>query len=239
MAEPIVLLPGLMCDARVFWPQIAELSASFAVTAAPVTQGERIEEIASGLLDQLPKRFALAGLGLGGIVALEILCRAPDRVARIALIGTSMLAETPQVAAARELRIVKAKTGRMADVIREEVQPTYLAPGPDRAAVLDIAIDMADTLGPEIYIRQSRALQRCKDQQATLRKCKVPTMVICGAHDKINPVKRQSFMAELIPHASLRVIEDAGHLPTLEQPAATTQALRDWLAQPFVLQAKV
>ena len=239
MTEPLVLLPGQMCDARVFWPQIAELSATMAVTVAPITQGERLEEIASALLDQLPKRFALAGLGMGGAVALEILRRAPDRVARIALIDTSMLAETPQMAAAREMRIVKAKTGKMADVIREEVQPTYLAPGPDRAAVLDLAIDMADTLGPEIYIRQSRALQRCKDQQAVLRKCKVPAMVICGAEDKINPVKRHSFMAELIPHATLRVIADAGHLPTLEQPAATTAALRDWMRQPLVLQSGV
>ena len=63
MAEPLVLLPGLMSDARVFWPQIAELSSTLSVTVAPVTLGERIEEIASGLLDQLPKRFALAGLG--------------------------------------------------------------------------------------------------------------------------------------------------------------------------------
>ena len=86
MADPLVLLPGLMSDARVFWPQIAELSAKTAVTVAPITQGERIEEIASGLLDQLPKRFALAGLGLGGAVALEILRRAPDRLTRLALI---------------------------------------------------------------------------------------------------------------------------------------------------------
>jgi pimeloyl-ACP methyl ester carboxylesterase len=236
MSEPLVLLPGLMCDARVFWPQIAELSAFKTVTVAPVTQGERIEEIASNLLDQLPKRFALAGLGLGGMVALELLRRAPDRISRIALMDTSPLAETPQAAAAREMLIVKARSGRMADVMREEVQPTYLAPGPDRAAVMEIVLDMADTLGPEIYVRQARAMQRCRDQQAMLRKCKVPAMVLCGAFDKINPVKRHSFMAELIPNARLCVIEDAGHLPTLEQPARTTAALIDWMKMPLVLQ---
>lgn len=236
MAEPLVLLPGLMCDARVFWPQIAELSAKVAVTAAPVTQGERIEEIASGLLDQLPAKFALAGLGMGGSVALEILRRAPDRITRIALIDTSPLAETPQAAAAREMLIVKARSGRITDVIRAEVQPTYLAPGPERAAVMDIVLDMADTLGPDIYVRQARAMQRCKDQQAVLRKCKVPTLVMCGEFDKINPVKRHSFMAELIPNATLVVIEGAGHLPTLEQPEATTAALRNWLKMPYILQ---
>jgi pimeloyl-ACP methyl ester carboxylesterase len=139
MAEPLVLLPGMMCDARLFGPQIAELSADTAVMCAPVTQGDRI-------------------------------------------------------------------------------------------------MDMAETLGPEVFIRQSRALQRRRDQQAILRKCKVPALVLCGAHDALCPVKRHTFMAELIPYAKLTVLEHAGHLPTLEQPAETTAALRDWMAQPLVLQ---
>ncbi len=236
MAEALVLLPGTMSDARLFGPQIAELSSDTAVMVAPVTQGERIEEIASGLLDLLPKRFALAGLSLGGIVAMEILRRAPDRVARIALMNTSPLAETPVVAANREPQIVKVRSGRLVEVMREQIKPSSLAPGPYRGEVLELAMDMAQTLGPEVFIRQSRALQRSKDQQVTLRKCKVPALVLCGAHDPVHPVKRHEFMAELIPYARLCVLENAGQLPTLEQPEETTAALRDWLKQPFVLQ---
>lgn len=235
MAEPLVLLPGLMCDARLFGPQIAALSSDTAVMVGPITQGERVEEIASGLLDQLPGRFALAGLSMGGIVAMEILRRAPDRVTRIALMDTNPLAETPQVAAAREPQIVAARTGRMLDVMREEMKPNYLAPGPHQQAVLDLVMDMADALGPEIFVRQSRALQRRRDQQSTLRKCKVPALVLCGAHDALCPVKRHEFMSELIPYATLCVLPNAGHLPTLEQPDETTQALRDWMGLPLVL----
>lgn len=235
MAEPLVLLPGMMCDARLFGPQIAELSADTAVMVAPITQGERIEEIASSLLDQLPKRFALAGLSMGGIVAMEILRRAPDRITRIALMDTNPLAETPVIAANREPQIVKVRSGRMLEVMRDEMKPNYLAPGPYRGEVLDLVMDMAEVLGPEVFIRQSRALQRRKDQQATLRKCKVPTLVLCGAHDALCPVKRHTFMAELIPYAELVVLEDSGHLPTLEQPAETTAALRAWMRQPLVL----
>lgn len=236
MAEPLVLLPGLMCDARVFWPQIAELSARLAVTVAPITQGERIDEIASGLLDLLPQKFALAGLGLGGMVALEIVRRAPDRVTRLALMDTTPLAGTPQGSAMRELLIVKAKSGRLADVMREEVPLSALAQGPSRAAVMDILLDMADTLGVEIYLKQARALQRSRDQQAVLRKLRCPTLVMCGAADTINTLKRHSFMAELIPGGSLQVIEGAGHIPTLEQPQAVTDALIQWMRQPYVLQ---
>jgi|TARA_B110000908_G_C10210517_1_gene429975 pimeloyl-ACP methyl ester carboxylesterase len=236
MAEPLVFLPGMMCDARLFGPQIAELSADHCVMVAPVTQGERIEEIASGLLDQLPARFALAGLSMGGIVAMELLRRAPDRITRIALMDTNPLAETPPVAAAREPQIVGVRTGRLEQVMRDEMKPHYLAPGPHRAEVLELVMDMALALGADTFVRQSRALQRRRDQQGTLRKCKVPTLVLCGAHDALCPVKRHTFMAELIPYAKLVVLENAGHLPTLETPAETTQALRDWLKQPLILQ---
>ena len=235
MAEPIVFLPGMMCDARLFGPQIAELSAEYSVMVGPVTRGERVEEIASGLLDELPGKFALAGLSMGGIVAMELLRRAPDRVTRLALMDTNPLAETPQAAADREPQIVKVRAGRMQDVMREELKPSYLAPGPFRNEILDLVMDMAEALGPEVFIRQSRALQRRRDQQGTLRKCKVPTLILCGAHDALCPVKRHTFMAELIRGAELKVIETAGHLPTLEAPGETTQALRDWLRQPLIL----
>ncbi|NRB04881.1 MAG: alpha/beta fold hydrolase [Rhodobacteraceae bacterium] len=235
MAEPIVFLPGMMCDARLFGPQIAELSAEYSVMVAPMTRGERIEEIASTLLDELPHRFALAGLSMGGIVAMEILRRAPDRVTRLALMDTNPLAETPTVAAAREPQMVRVRAGRLREVMRDEMKPNYLAPGPYRDQVLEIVMDMALALGPEVFLRQSRALQRRRDQQSTLRKCKVPTLILCGEHDALCPVKRHTFMAELIPYAELKVLPDAGHLPTLEQAEATTAALRDWIAQPLVL----
>lgn len=236
MIDPLVLLPGMMCDARLFAPQINDLSRDHAVMVAPITQGERVEEIASALLPLLPPKFALAGLSMGGIVAMELLRRAPERITRIALMDTNPLAETPQTAAAYEPMIIGARAGRLDEVMRGFMRPDFLAPGPGRIAVLNKVFEMAQDLGPEIMVRQVRALQRRRDQQPTLRRCKVPALVMCGAHDTLTPLKRHAFMAELIPYARLEVIEDAGHLPTLEAPEAVTAVLRAWMKQPFVLQ---
>ncbi|MBN9887682.1 alpha/beta fold hydrolase [Salipiger abyssi] len=235
MAEPLVLLPDLMCDARVFGPQIADLSREMAVMVAPVSGGERVEEVASGLLDVLPQRFALAGLGLGGIVAMELQRRAPDRVLRLMLMNTTPLAETPQQAAERDPLIIKARAGRLDEAVRALFPSDSLAPGPYRGEILAMLSDMADGLGLEVFVRQIRVLQRRRDQQSALRKMRVPVTVLCGAHDQLYPVKRQAFLAELIPGARLAVIEEAGHLPPLEAPDAVSAAIRTWMAEPLLL----
>jgi len=238
-SDPVVFLPGMMCDARLFAPQLADLSRDMAVTVAPVTGGDRIEEIASGLLDVLPQRFALAGLSMGGIVAMDILRRAPDRVTRIVLMDTNSLAETPQSAAGYEPFIIKLRAGRIAEAVEMMLGRDVLAPGPARAGVMSALVEMAEGLGVAAIIRQTRALQRRRDYQSVLRRCKVPALVLCGAHDTLTPLKRHEFMAEMIPNATLTVIPDAGHLPVLEQPEVTTAALRGWLKRPLMLQNRV
>jgi len=236
MSEPLVMIPGTMCDSRLFTAQLTAFCAARAVMIAAPTQGERVEEIASNLLGQMPPRFALAGMSFGGAVAMEMLRRAPDRVTRIALIATTPLADTPQQAADRESLIVQARAGRLDEALQALVRPDHLAPGPGRMRAFDSFREMARDLGPEVLTRQIRALQRRRDQQATLRQIKVPSMVMCGAHDGAIPLKRHEFMAGLIPHCRLAVLHDAGHLAPLEQPEAVTEELRAWLKQPFVLQ---
>ncbi len=235
MKDPLVLLPAMMCDAGVFSYQIRELSRDRAVMSVPVGQGDRIEETASGLLDVLPPRFALCGLSFGGIVAMELLRRAPDRVTRVCLMSCSPLAESPDAAAAREPLIISARMGKMDEAMRGALSPEHLVPGPGRMQVMAQVVQMASGLGPEVFARQSRALQRRRDQQGTMRRCKVPALVVCGEADTLVSPKRHAFLAELMPNAELRVIPGAGHLPTLEQPQATAEALRDWLDAPVVL----
>ncbi len=233
--ETLVMVPPILCDARVFNDQIRELGRDHAVMFAPTTFGERMEEIASQILTWAPSKFALAGMGMGGMVAMEMLRRAPERVTRIALINTMAQPDTPETAAAREAQIIAARAGRMEDVMQSELNPAWLAPDTDRPGIMFFLSQMAANIGAEGYVKQTRAMQRRKDQQATLRKIEQPAVVICGQHDGRYSLKRHEFMAELIPNGALKVIDEAGHLPTLETPEAVTQALKDWMRAPLVL----
>ena len=233
--EPLVLVPPILCDARVFSPQIDGLSGEFPVMFAPTVHGERMEEIAGQILDWAPSKFALAGMGMGGSVALEVMRRAPDRVTRIALISASIQEETPEMASAREPLIVAARSGRFDHVVASEISAEHLSPSPLRNAILDLVADMARSNGTEAYVKQARAMQRRKDQQITLRKIKQPALVMCGQDDALVPVRRHEFLAEMIPYAKLEIIANAGHLPTLEEPVMTNMVLRDWMRQPLML----
>lgn len=235
MAEPLVLLPGMMCDARVWTTQLTVLSYERPVTIAPVSVGDRVEEIASDLLSSLPSKFALCGHGMGGVVALELLRRAPERVIRLALLGTNPLSDTPQEAAEREPRIIGAKSGRFEAILKNEVLPRHVGGGSLRNEAIAQMQEMALSLGADVFARQERALQRRRDQQSTLRKITQPTLVLAGENDKIVPLKRQEFLAELIPYAKLAVLSGVGHMSMLEDPEGVTEALYAWMRQPLVL----
>lgn len=226
---PLVLIPGMMCDARLFGPQTDVLSAHWPILLAPMTGHDNMAGLAADILSWAPDRFALAGLSMGGIVAMEILRQAPERVERLALLDTNPLAETPEVRARREPQIEKVRAGQLRAVMRDEMKPNYLTDGPNRGAILDLCMAMAESLGPDVFIRQSRALQTRPDQQNTLRAFPGPALVLCGREDALCPVHRHELMADLLQNATLKIVEDAGHLPTLEQPGDTTAALVRWL----------
>jgi pimeloyl-ACP methyl ester carboxylesterase len=226
----LVLLPGMMCDARLFGPQTAAFSGSRPVHHAPLTGHDTMAGLAWQVLAHAPPRFALAGLSMGGIVAMEVVRRAPERVERLALLDTNPLAEAPEVAARRVPQIARALAGDLAGVMRDEMKPNYLAAGgARRRAILDLCMEMALGLGPEVFARQSAALRDRPDQTATLAGFRGPALVLMGAEDRLCPRDRHDRMAALMPQARLEIIAGAGHLPVLEQPEATTAALRRWL----------
>lgn len=226
---PLVLIPGMMCDARLFQPQIETLSGTYTIQLAPITAHDTVAELAAEILENAPPKFALAGLSMGGIVAMEVIAQAPERVDRIALLDTNPRAELPAVKSAREPQIEMVLSGKLREVMRDEMKPNYLYDGPNRQDILDLCMDMTESLGADVFVRQSRALQRRPDQQEMLKGVDVPALVLCGEDDKPCPVERHELMHSLIPNSTLVIVEKAGHLSTLEQPEAVTNALIAWL----------
>jgi pimeloyl-ACP methyl ester carboxylesterase len=228
---PLVLLPGMMCDARMFGPQIGALSAAYTLHLPPMTKAETMQALAAEILTHAPPRFALAGLSMGGIVAMNILAQAPDRVTKIALMDTNPLAEAPDMQARREPQIARVLAGGLDAVMRDEMKPPYLADSPQRTEILDLCMTMARCLGPDVFARQSRALASRPDQTATLAAFKGPALVLMGEHDILCPKPRHDLMHALMPQSRLAVIAGAGHLPTLEKPDETTAELLRWLEE--------
>lgn len=218
----LVLLPGMMCDGRLFQHMPPHICLA-------ISQHHTVEALAAEVLRNAPESFALGGLSMGGIVAMEVVRQAPERVTRLCLMDTNCEAESERIKAMRQPQIDKARAGELASVMRDEMKPNYLANGPRRSDVLDLCMDMALGLGPEVFIRQSSALRDRPDQKQTLAHWDKPTLILTGAEDRLCPLHRHELMARLMPQATLTVVQDAGHLPTLERPDNTRKALEHWL----------
>ena len=231
MAETLVLFPGLACTARLFEPQIAALSGERPILLADHTRDDSIPAIAARLLREAPERFALAGLSMGGYIAMEVMRQAPERVARLALLDTSARPDSVEASQDRERLIALAEAGRFQD-IHSKLWPRLVHP--DRQAdegLQDIVIGMMRETGAEAYSRQQRAIMARADARPLLPGIEIPTLVLVGEGDAITPPEIAREMAEMIEWASLVVVPESGHLSTLEQPERVTQALRLWLAQ--------
>lgn len=231
--EPLVLIPGMMSDARVFAPQLAAFSGFMPVMVAPPVGGDTVEEIAAQMAPQLPMRFALVGLGLGGMVAMELLRRHSDRISRLCLMSASAQPETPAESSEREPHIIGARTGRLEEAVRSIVQPDLLAPFSTRMDLAQSLIDMGLDMGGEMFVAQSRAMQRSVDMQSALRRCHGPSLVLRGEYDRVVPSKHQSFVAALLPKGKLIEVPRAAHYPGLENAQLVNQVLAEWLSEPL------
>ena len=219
----------MMCDARLFGPQLARFSAERAVQVGCLTGADSVEALAARVLDAAPATFALAGLSMGGIVAMEIVRVAPERVRALALLDTNPRAEPEDVARGRAEQVERVRAGGLVEVMRDELKPRYLADGPRRDETLALCMAMAVALGPDAFARQARAISTRPDQTGSLPDVAVPTLVLMGASDGLCPLDRHELMHALIPGSTLEVLPGAGHLPTLERPDDANAALERWL----------
>lgn len=232
--QPLLLLPGALCDAALFRHQIAGLSDIADVRVGDLTRDDSIAAMASRVLAAAPARFALAGLSLGGYVALEIIRRVPDRVTRLALLGT--IADPEQSAGDGApgkpprgpggMGATGRPMGGVGPMTSLLVHPMRL--GDRRLTVILNA--MADRVGRKAFQRQQTASLHRADSRGDLAAIDCPVLLLAGRQDPIVPPATTEAMAKKIEGARITVIEECGHLSPLERPEAVTRALRDWLS---------
>lgn len=235
MKTPLLLVPGVLCSPRLFARQVEALAPHAEIVvpdwrSAPLSIWDTWESAARWVLAQMPaRRFALAGLSLGGMLAVEIMQIAAERVTRLALLDTGMRSQNEGERAIRRARIRLADEGHFQLVLG--MQMTRFIPAyrlPDKALV-DEVIAMCGEIGVEIYKRQEELAAIRADRRPDLPKIACPTMVVCGRDDAATPLFLSEEIAAAIPGSELVVVEGCGHLVTMEKPGETNAILTRWL----------
>jgi pimeloyl-ACP methyl ester carboxylesterase len=234
MTQPhLLLLPGLVCDADVWTHQSHRFSAIATVHVADYGMSDSLAEMARVALDSVAGRFALAGHSMGGRVAFEIVRRAPERVLGLAVLDTGYEPVLSGEAGERE----KAERLAFVDVARSQgmramarqwlrdiVHPSRLSDEP----LVESIVEMMGRKTPAIFAAQVKALLDRPDATPVLRAVRCPAIVLCGREDAWSPISRHRDMAALIPQSKLIVVENCGHMATMERPDEVTSAMLDW-----------
>lgn len=229
----LVLVPGLLCDDDLYAAQASALADVADVVVPDIRAAGSIEQMARAVLDAAPERFALAGLSLGGYVVLEVLRQARSRITRVALLDTSARPESPEQTARRRA-LLALVDDRGLDAGLEALWPSEVAPRRVTDAGLhDRFLAMGRRSGPDVLVRQVRAIMARPDSRPHLPGLDLPLLVVCGRQDAITPLDGHQEMARLAPGARLVVLDDCGHLSTWEQPDAVTAELRRWLREGY------
>jgi pimeloyl-ACP methyl ester carboxylesterase len=226
---PILLVPGLVSSPRIYAPVVPALWRFGPVTVANHIRDDNMGAIARRILAEAPPRFALAGHSMGGYIAFEIMRQAPDRVAKLALINTQARPDTSEATARRRGQMARTQAGEFHAILDELfagfVHPSRCGDG----ALRQLVHDMGDDIGAEAFVRQQTAVMSRADSRPILAWIKCPTLVLTGDEDHTIPNSLSVEMADGIPGARLTILGSCGHLPQVEQPQATTDALVEWL----------
>jgi pimeloyl-ACP methyl ester carboxylesterase len=227
----IMLLPGLACDAAMWRHQLDALAPFGPVLVSDVhTRCASLPQMAAALLAEQPGELRLCGSSMGGMLALEVVRQAPQRVAALALLGSSARPDTPELLKLRADAIELFEQGRMLEVLRANLAFAFDPQNVCKPALVQAYLDMIVRAGAQQLIAQNRAVMARPDSRPLLPTITCPVLVACGASDLLTPPECSREMAGLIPGARFELIGECGHMLTLEQPTRVNVLLLDWLA---------
>jgi pimeloyl-ACP methyl ester carboxylesterase len=227
----VILVPGMACDGAMWRHQLPALAARHAVHVTDVHfRRDALPDMAAALLAEAPGRVVLVGASMGGMIALEAQRQAPDRVAALALLGSSARADTPELLRLRSDAIGLYAAGRMDDVLLANVAFAFHPIHAARRELVGEYLAMMRRAGADALIRQNRAVMARIDSRPLLGAIRCPLLVACGEADRLVAPEQSGEIAERVPHARLEIVPGAGHMLTMEEPARVNELLLRWLA---------
>ncbi|MEL6528086.1 MAG: alpha/beta hydrolase [Chloroflexota bacterium] len=227
---PLIFLPGTLCDASLFAPQMKALADVAIPQAVDVHLQDSITEVGQYVLGEVDGAFAVAGLSYGGIIAFELWRQAPERIAKIALLNTNPYEASPETRASQQRFIGMAHLGEFREVTTDFLKDVMLHPDHRKdLALRETVLNMAKHIGITGFVNEVKAQLARPSSVPDLETITCPTLIMTGKQDTVVPLAVHQMMAERIPHAHLVAIEHCGHLSTLDQPTIVNAALHDWL----------
>lgn len=228
--DGVIFLPGLLCDEKLFAPQVAALEGHYEIEVPNLGAYDSFEAMARGVLEATKfERFALAGLSMGGALAMNMVRWEAARIDRLAILDANPRADDEARKQNRRRQLAQARELGVGELTRNELSKVYLAPQNQTPDLVDIAVQMAEGHGADVYERQLNALMTRQDSLGHLSAYEGPTLVLCGELDVLCLPQWHVEMADAFPNATLSMIAGAGHLATIEAPAEVNAALLEWL----------
>lgn len=218
------------------WEQMrAGIGAEADVLVPDIGAQDDLLAMARAVMAAAPPRFCVAGLCLGGLVALKMHDLAPDRLMGLALINASAAADTPLQARIRRERIEKLRMKALRSPWPDSAYVDYAAQwfmAPESLAVPDVAArvrHVLEALPVKTALAHQVALLNRPDSRPSLYDIRVPVTILCGGQDRICRPDQANALAENISSAELHILDACGHLAPVEQPARVTALLSAWM----------
>jgi pimeloyl-ACP methyl ester carboxylesterase len=228
--EQVVLLPGLMCDERLFRPLIQILKKKYRVHTPVMTQIKSVDEMANFVLSSISGPFHTVGFSMGGIIAMTVAIKDPSRVKTMVLMDTSPYSDSSRKQEARDIQLdAVSDCSELERIVAQELKPNYIYDEKSNQHILDLCMKMALDLGCEVFVNQCLALRNRDSLIDLLSRIECKTLVLCGEYDKLCPVRVHEEMVAQISNSKLSIIPNCGHFPILEEPELSMREIMSFL----------
>ena len=229
MKETLVLIPGTLCDVSLFENQQIGISDLVNCQAVDCSRCDNLVDMATLILSEIQGDFALLGFSYGGIIAFEMMRQAPQRVTKLILLNTNYKAPSEATIASQQKYLKMVKAGDFRKITTDFTKESMLHPNHSKnIEIREQVLRMALNVGELGFINQVKSQLNRPDSTDDLPKINCPTLIITGREDRICPPVLHEEMAQLIPNSTLIIIEECGHLTTLEQPEIVNEVIRKW-----------